>query len=243
MAFVSPSIIRPSLSPSLRSTSFRTSASRSDSLCHHDRRAMIRASTSLAQSSHVADLRSVITEVAGTSRGIFGMDDEERSAIENAIIRVENDNPVADCTRDNAAVAHGEWRLLYTTLEILGKRRIKLGVSTPLKQGLVQLGEFVQVIDSQQSKTNNVVHFNVMGQVEGTFSIFASYEVESEQRVRVEMEATELQPESLKKLLGKNEKLLTKIFNPTGFLDITYIDNELRIGRDDKGQIFILERK
>lgn len=36
--------------------------------------------------------------------------------------------------------------------------------------------------------------------------------------------------------------LLLSIFNPEGWLDITYVDGTLRCGRDDKGHLFVLER-
>lgn len=50
------------------------------------------------------------------------------------------------------------------------------------------------------------------------------------------------QPEALEALFKQNYVLLLSIFNPEGWLDITYVDQELRVGRDDKGNIFVLER-
>lgn len=49
-------------------------------------------------------------------------------------------------------------------------------------------------------------------------------------------------PDQLRQLFEKNYDLLLSIFNPEGWLDITYVDNELRVGRDDKGNLFVLER-
>jgi hypothetical protein len=50
------------------------------------------------------------------------------------------------------------------------------------------------------------------------------------------------QPEALEALFKQNYALLLGIFNPEGWLDITFVDQELRVGRDDKGNIFVLER-
>lgn len=49
-------------------------------------------------------------------------------------------------------------------------------------------------------------------------------------------------PDQLRQLFEKNYELLLSIFNPEGWLDITYVDSQLRIGRDDKGNLFVLER-
>ncbi|THG16087.1 hypothetical protein TEA_014809 [Camellia sinensis var. sinensis] len=48
--------------------------------------------------------------------------------------------------------------------------------------------------------------------------------------------------DKLMNVFRKNYDLLLDIFNPEGWLEITYVDDTLRIGRDDKGNIFILER-
>jgi hypothetical protein len=49
-------------------------------------------------------------------------------------------------------------------------------------------------------------------------------------------------PDQLQQLFQKNYDLLLSIFNPEGWLDITYVDAELRVGRDDKGNLFVLQR-
>jgi hypothetical protein len=49
-------------------------------------------------------------------------------------------------------------------------------------------------------------------------------------------------PDKLQQLFEKNYALLLSIFNPEGWLDITYVDDELRVGRDDKGNLFVLQR-
>lgn len=49
-------------------------------------------------------------------------------------------------------------------------------------------------------------------------------------------------PTQLQMIFKANYDLLLSIFNPEGYLDITYVDDELRVGRDDKGNLFLLER-
>lgn len=49
-------------------------------------------------------------------------------------------------------------------------------------------------------------------------------------------------PDQLQRLFEKNYDLLLSIFNPQGWLDITYVDASHRVGRDDKGNVFYLVR-
>ena len=49
-------------------------------------------------------------------------------------------------------------------------------------------------------------------------------------------------PEKLQKVVVNNFDLLLSVFNPEGFLDITYCDEDMRCGRDDKGNMFVLQR-
>jgi len=62
------------------------------------------------------------------------------------------------------------------------------------------------------------------------------------QRVDIQFESSRLVPEQLLSLFQKNYDLLLSIFNPEGWLEITYVDDTLRVGRDDKGNIFLVER-
>lgn len=49
-------------------------------------------------------------------------------------------------------------------------------------------------------------------------------------------------PSQLQQIFQANYDLLLSIFNPEGWLDITFVDDQMRVGRDDKGNIFVLER-
>lgn len=194
-----------------------------------------------AATSSVTKLLDDIATMAGAERGIFGMPEENRNALEDSIQAVEALAP-SNPTAHNARVTAGAWRLVYTTLIVLGRRRARLAIATGTKSGLVSLGEFIQTVDADAGHTANIVHFSVMGMTSGTFTVRATYDVVSDRRVNVVMTGTELEPQKLRKLLGENEGLLLQIFNPEGFLDLTYVDESIRIGRDDKEQVFVLKK-
>ena len=90
----------------------------------------------------------------------------------------------------------------------------------------------------------NIVGFDILlfGKFKGSLTIEAKYQAVSPCRVAITLEKAMLVPHHFQRLFEKNYDLLLSIFNPEGWLDITYVDAEHRIGRDDKGNVFVLER-
>jgi PAP_fibrillin len=192
--------------------------------------------------SAAAALRADIAALAGAERGVFRVDTAARARLSARIADAKAVSPAAAPAADGAAAVGGAWRLLYTTLTILGRKRVKLAIGTKDRPGFVKLGEFYQVVDCRRRESRNIVVFDMALGGSGTFTIRAGFEVVGERRVAVRTESAELAPAKLEELLGGNIALLTEIFDPTGFLDITYLDQDLRVGRDDKGNVFVLER-
>jgi PAP_fibrillin len=184
----------------------------------------------------------VIADLAGEERGIFGLDGDLRREIHARVEDLEAASPVPAPAASNAAAVGGAWRLLYTTLTVLGRKRVRLAIGTKNKPGFVMLGPLYQVVDVGASETTNIVVFKLALGGSGTFKLTAGYETVSSTRVAVTTKSAVLEPQKLEELLGDNIALLSQIFDPTGHLDITYLDDDLRIGRDDKGEIFVLER-
>ncbi|OWM76394.1 hypothetical protein CDL15_Pgr028264 [Punica granatum] len=176
--------------------------------------------------------------VDGINRGIFGVTSAKRSEIEGLVKLLESQNPTPDPTASLDKVA-GCWKLLYSTITILGSKRTKLGL-----RDFISLGDFFQIIDVAKGKAANVIKFNVRGlnMLNGQLTIEASFKIASNSRVDINYDSSTITPDQLMNLFRKNYDILLGIFNPKGWLEITYVDESLRIGRDDKGNIFILER-
>jgi hypothetical protein len=174
----------------------------------------------------------------GTNRGIFGMQSAKQADIHAVIERLECASPVTSPT-SNLQALDGTWRVLYSTIRILGTKRSKLGL-----REFVKIGDIWQSIDSGNGTATNIVDFSVtgLGQLHGSLTIVAAFDVVSDTRVNVLFREATLAPKQLDQLFRKNYDLLLSIFNPAGRLDITYLDDDFRIGRDDKENIFVLER-
>ncbi|XP_076919591.1 fibrillin-5, chloroplastic-like [Bidens hawaiensis] len=174
----------------------------------------------------------------GINRGIFGIPSEKKSEIEDMVKVLESLNPNPNPTVDLDKLA-GCWKLVYSTITILGSKRTKLGL-----RDFISLGDFLQVIDAAKGKAVNVIMFNVRGLnlFSGKLVIEASFTISSKSRVDIRYDTSTIVPDQLMNMFRKNYDVLLGIFNPDGWLEITYVDETLRIGRDDKGNIFILER-
>lgn len=69
----------------------------------------------------------------------------EKMSIIELLTQLETLNPTKAPTEDLEIVA-GEWRLLFSTISILGSRRTKLGL-----RSFVSLGDFIQKINVEES--------------------------------------------------------------------------------------------
>ncbi|WIA18878.1 hypothetical protein OEZ85_003551 [Tetradesmus obliquus] len=176
--------------------------------------------------------------VQGIDRGIFGVQSAKRTEVGEIVEALEGLNPLQQPTQHLDQLA-GKWLLLYTTITITGIKKTKLGL-----REFIRLGEFVQQIDTDNKLALNVVQFSVagLGMLSGSLTVKASYEVASDDRVSIKFIESTLVPEKLQSLFQANYDLLLSIFNPEGWLDITYVDQDTRIGRDDKGNVFVLAR-
>lgn len=190
-------------------------------------------------------LRSEIVRITSDERGLFGTLSTEKEGLEALISEVEASSSTIQPTADSARAVAGTWRLLYTTMTIMGRRRVALAIATPRKPGFVNIAEITQQVlpgEDGNGRSISVVNFKFLTGGTGSFSLDADYFAVSNTRVDVTLREWTLEPQKVKDVLGANVDLLLEIFNPEGYLDIGYVDEELRIGRDHKGHIFVLEK-
>ncbi len=139
----------------------------------------------------------------------------------------------------------GDWRLLYTTSQgILGLDRIPL----------TDLGEVYQAI--RGDRVYNIAETKSLVGIEGIVAVAARYEVCSTTRVQVKFErsilglrsvmgyrsATEFidQLEAKVKFWAIDVPIPAREGSGGGWLEVTYLDETLRISRGNQGSIFVL---
>jgi hypothetical protein len=188
----------------------------------------------------------LLEAIAGKNRGLLATE-ADKIAILAAIARLEDRNPTPQ-PLEATDLLDGNWRLLYTSSQAL----LNLG-----RLPLSQLGQIYQCIRTSTTKVYNIAEISGVPYLESLVSVAARFEPVNERRVNVRFERFII---GLQRLLGYQtpSEYIQQIesgkkFFPAldfgiesrdqrGWLDITYLDNDLRIGRGNEGSVFVLTK-
>ncbi len=188
----------------------------------------------------------ILEAIAGKNRGLL-VNDIDKVKIFTVVEKLEDHNPNPH-PLETPQLLDGDWRLLYTTSKsILGLNNFPL----------LQLGEIYQCIRTETAKVYNVAEIVGVPFLEGLVSVAASFEIVSHKRINVNFQRSII---GLQRVLGylSAQDLIEKIEmgkkfppfdfsigerNEQGWLEITYLDEDLRIGRGNQGNLFILSKE
>ncbi len=188
----------------------------------------------------------LLEAIAGKNRGLLATE-TDKVAILAAVSRLEDRNPTPRPV-EAAELLEGNWRLLYTT----SKELLNLG-----RLPVVPLGQIYQCVRTSTTRIYNIAEISELPFVEGLVSVAARFEPVNERRVNVKFERSIV---GLRRLIGYKSPSdfiqqieAGKKFFPAldfsidtgdrqGWLDITYLDNDLRIGRGNEGSVFVLTK-
>lgn len=188
----------------------------------------------------------LLEAIAGTNRGLLASEIDNVRVL-SAIQQLEDRNPTPKpvAAKD---LLEGDWRLLYTTSkEILGIDRFPL----------FKLGQIYQCIRTAEAKVYNIAEVLGMPFLEGIVSVAARFEPVSEKRVNVLFERSIVglqrffnyqSPHNFIKQIESGKKFLPFDFSienrdRQGWLEITYLDEDMRIGRGNEGNVFVLTKE
>lgn len=189
---------------------------------------------------------TLLETIAGKNRGLLTTD-TERLAILAAIAQLEDRNPTPRPV-EAIDLLEGDWRLLYTT------SRGILGID---QFPFLKLGQVYQCIRAAELKVYNIAEVYGLPLLEGLVSVAARFQPVSERRVNVKFERSILglkrimgyqTPSSFIRQIESGQKFAAIDFNienrdQQGWLDITYLDKDLRIGRGNEGSVFVLTKE
>jgi hypothetical protein len=190
---------------------------------------------------------ALINAIAGTNRGLLATE-TQKQAILAAIASLEDFNPTPRPVEANNLL-DGNWRLLYTTSKaLLNLDRLPL----------CKLGQIYQCIRVETTSVYNIAEIFGLPYLEGLVSVAAKFEPVSERRVQVKFERSIIglqrlieynspvtfiqQIEAGRKFPGIDVAINNNNNRQQGWLDITYIDDDLRIGRGNEGSVFVLSK-
>lgn len=188
---------------------------------------------------------ALLQSIAGKNRGLLATD-RDKQAIGVAIAQLEDHNPTLR-PLEASHLLEGDWRLLYTTSqELLGIDRVPLA----------KLGQIYQCIRTAEAKIYNIAEISGLPYLDGLVSVAARFSPTSERRVEVKFERAIIgltrlidyqSPDRFIQDIEAGKKFAAIDFNignrdRQGWLDITYLDDDLRIGRGNEGSVFVLTK-
>ncbi|NET57886.1 MAG: fibrillin [Symploca sp. SIO2E6] len=188
----------------------------------------------------------LLEAIAGKNRGLLATE-TEKVAILSAVAQLEDRNPTPK-PLEATDLLEGNWRLLYTTSKAL------LNLD---RFPLAQLGSIYQCVRTSDAKIYNIAEFfSPLPYLEGLVSVCARFEAVSQNRVNVNFERyiaglqRLIDYQSPNDFIGQIEagkKFLAIDFtienrNQQGWLETTYLDQDLRIGRGNEESVFVLSK-
>ena len=188
---------------------------------------------------------NLINAIAPVNRG-FQLSENQRKAIFSAVAYIEELNPNSS-QNDTPELLDGNWLLLFTTSqELLGIDRFPL----------YKLGNIYQCLRVAEGKIFNVAEIKGLPLLSGIVSVCANFTVVDEKRVKVNFERLVAGSQNLigyrnvdsfidtlqspKKLFAIDFQI--KREDQKGWLETTYLDQDLRIGRGNEGNLFVLRK-
>ena len=188
----------------------------------------------------------LLEAIAGKNRGLLA-NEIDNVRVLSAIQQLEDDNPTRK-PLEAKDLLNGDWRLLYTTSKgILGLDRFPL----------FKLGQIYQCIRVSEAKVYNIAEIVGLPMLEGLVSVAASFEPVSDNRVNVMFERSIVglqrflsytTPAKLIQQIESGKKFLPLDFkidrgDQKGWLDTTYLDEDMRVGRGNEGNVFVLSKE
>ncbi|QYO62312.1 PAP/fibrillin family protein [Leptolyngbya sp. 7M] len=188
---------------------------------------------------------TLLEAIAGKNRGLLATESEQL-AILSAIAQLEDRNPTPQ-PLEAVDKLNGNWRLIYTTSR--GLLRID-------QFPFLKLGQVYQCIRARTATLYNIAEVYGLPYLEGLVSVAARFEPVSEKRVNVSFERSIIglqrlvdyrSPDHFIQRIEAGQKFPAIDFNITareqrGWLEITYLDDDLRIGKGNEGNVFVLTK-
>lgn len=187
----------------------------------------------------------LLAVIAGTNRGVITTE-ANRSLVLDKVVQLEVQNPTPQPLSEQELLS-GVWRLIYTTSpDLLGLARLPV----------VPAGPIYQCIRGQELKLYNVLELQGIPFLEGVLCVAARLTPVSERRVQVNFERSILGVKglmnypSLDVLISRLEtqspvaalSMPLDADRSAGWLETTYLDEDLRIGRGNNDSLFVLTR-
>ncbi|KAK9144406.1 hypothetical protein Sjap_004309 [Stephania japonica] len=168
---------------------------------------------------------SILSKVSGTDRGV-SLSKEEHKEVAAVASKLQNycvDKPVA------CPLIFGEWDVMYCSNPTSpgGGYRSAIGRIVFKTKDMIQIVEAPDIV-------RNRVSFSAFGFLDGEVSLKGKLRALDDKWVQVIFEAPELKVGGLEFKYGGQSEVQ---------LEITYIDEKIRLGKGSRGSLFVFQRR
>eukprot|EP00741_Cyanophora_paradoxa_P013199 tig00000178_g12751.t1 len=187
----------------------------------------------------------LLRAVAGSDRGRL-LTSSENANVAALLSELSAVNPSPEPVLD--ARFPGSWRLIYTTKQLADiSPFLRLG-----KTPLMSIGQVVQTIHKYDGKVENAVEVTLFPATKGRIVTQASCDLLPPSTVEIRIEKSVLSPvnfftvdtSKLPPITVPIKELSERIrgYVPVGTNEVTYLDDDLRVTRGDKGDVFVFSK-
>ncbi|GFY96691.1 plastid-lipid associated protein PAP [Actinidia rufa] len=168
---------------------------------------------------------SILSQVAQTDRGVLLTSDEHKKVAEvaQALCKYCVDKPVT------CPLIFGDWDVVYCSVPTSPGG----GYRSALGRLIFKTNEMIQVIEAPDI-VRNKVSFSAFGFLDGEVYLEGKLKALDEKWIQVVFEAPELKVGGLEFKYGGESEVK---------LEITYIDDKVRLGKGSRGSLFVFQRR
>ncbi|MBH8554844.1 fibrillin [Nostocaceae cyanobacterium CENA357] len=199
--------------------------------------------------SELANLKQELISISETNEMGFNYTPIAQQQIETLAQKLESLNPTNEPT-NHLAMIQGRWRLLYSTFGLEREttlQRLSFGKLPNVNIRVTGIFQEVCILNQQY---NNLIEFTVGSSVGGIVLVQGRYTIEDTKRLNIDFLKTsvnstngELSDSAFREFLEVDKELpLEASLSFNGWVDITFLDETLRLVRGNQNNLYILLR-
>lgn len=197
----------------------------------------------------LGNLKQELISISKTSDIGFNNTPTVKQEIETLAEKVEALNPTTEPT-NHLELIQGRWRLLYSTFGLERETTLQRLSFGKLPNVNVSVTGIFQEIYLTGQQYNNLIEFTVVSGVDGIVLVQGRYTVEDAKRLNIDFLETSaksannhLSESTFREALGvDNELALKSTLTFSGWSDITFVDENLRLMRGNQKNLYVLIR-
>ncbi|RCJ19599.1 fibrillin [Nostoc minutum NIES-26] len=198
--------------------------------------------------SELVKLKQELIAISEASELGFNYTPTAKDQIEALAEKLEALNPTTEPT-NNIELIQGRWRLLYSTFGLERETTLQRLSFGKLPNVVVEVTGIFQEVYLIGQQYNNIIEFRTGSDVLGILLVKGRYTIEDSKRLNIDFLSTsvksandDLSDDAFYETLGIENELVESTLSFSGWADITFLDENLRLVRGNQQNLYVLLR-